>query len=55
MFNFTETKGRTLEEMDEVFGGDSAAKDAELMKRVEEQYGRSYIPPSLKSNAAQVV
>jgi hypothetical protein len=32
---FIETKGRSLEEMDEIFGGHSAIHDAQIMKEVQ--------------------
>lgn len=52
LFFVPETKGRSLEEMDEVFGGTSAARDAELMRRVEAQYGGTYVPAGLKNETA---
>ncbi|CDS06946.1 hypothetical protein LRAMOSA09469 [Lichtheimia ramosa] len=51
-FFVPETKGRSLEEMDEIFGGGTAATDNEILRRVEQQYGGSYIPSGTKSESA---
>lgn len=37
IFNVIETKGRTLEEMDEIFGGHSAVHDAQIMSEVQKE------------------
>ncbi|KAI8137384.1 general substrate transporter [Fennellomyces sp. T-0311] len=44
LFIVPETKGRTLEEMDEIFGGNSAAHDAELMAHVQREIAQTPIP-----------
>ncbi|KAI8384477.1 general substrate transporter [Radiomyces spectabilis] len=44
LFFVPETKGRSLEEMDEIFGGQEAAKDDAIMSRVKEQVARTSIP-----------
>lgn len=51
-FFVPETKGRALEEMDEIFGGGTAATDNEILRRVEQQYGGSYVPAGIKSETA---
>ncbi|KAI9492037.1 general substrate transporter [Zychaea mexicana] len=44
LFLVPETKGRTLEEMDAIFGGNSAAHDAELMAQVQQDVAAEPIP-----------
>ncbi|KAI9270655.1 general substrate transporter [Phascolomyces articulosus] len=52
LFFVPETKGRSLEEMDELFGGNSAATDNEILRRVEQQYSGTYVPALEKSDIA---
>lgn len=40
-----ETKGRSLEEMDEVFGGQSAVHDAQIMNEVENKINQTHSVP----------
>lgn len=40
-----ETKGRSLEEMDEVFGGQSAVHDAQIMNEVENKINQNHSVP----------
>lgn len=51
LFLLPETKGRSLEEMDEIFGGKTAVKDAELMARVVSEVRSSAVPGVHKSSA----
>ncbi|KAI9317423.1 general substrate transporter [Dichotomocladium elegans] len=48
-FFVPETKGRSLEEMDEIFGGGTAETDNEIFRRIEQQYDGSYIPTHTKT------
>lgn len=50
-FLVPETKGRSLEEMDEIFGGSSALRDAELMNKVQHEISQKNIP-GLKAGEA---
>jgi hypothetical protein len=43
-FYYIETKGLTLEEMDDVFGGQSAIHDAEIMKEVQMKVAEAQAP-----------
>ncbi|KAG1138598.1 hypothetical protein G6F37_010346 [Rhizopus arrhizus] len=45
-----ETKGRSLEEMDEIFGGQTAARDAEIMNELQSKVQQFAIPT--KKNSA---
>ncbi|CAO3700999.1 hypothetical protein G6F70_007917 [Rhizopus microsporus] len=47
-----ETKGRSLEEMDEIFGGQSAVRDAEIMNQVQNKVNQSSIPVEAKEGSA---
>ncbi|CEI93030.1 hypothetical protein RMCBS344292_07275 [Rhizopus microsporus] len=47
-----ETKGRSLEEMDEIFGGQSAVRDAEIMNQVQNRVNQSSIPVETKGRSA---
>lgn len=51
-FFVPETKGRSLEEMDVVFGGSTAQKDTEIMRQIEQRYGSSYVPTGTKTEVA---
>lgn len=50
-FFLPETKGKTLEEMDSVFGDDSAIRDAEKMSRINERLGLPNKHSSRESNS----
>ncbi|CEG84215.1 Putative D-xylose-proton symporter [Rhizopus microsporus] len=47
-----ETKGRSLEEMDEIFGGQSAVRDAEIMNQVQSKVNQTSIPVEAKGRSA---
>lgn len=42
LFLTIETKGRTLEEMDEIFGGHSAVHDAQIMDEVQNKLNQQH-------------
>ncbi|RCI05831.1 hypothetical protein CU098_012600 [Rhizopus stolonifer] len=44
LFFVPETKGRSLEEMDEIFGGQSGARDAEIMNEVTNRVQKMSVP-----------
>ncbi|RUS28736.1 general substrate transporter [Jimgerdemannia flammicorona] len=54
LFFVPETKGRTLEEMDEVFGDRSAVQDAELMQRVHSNVAHAGIPGKETTDKTEV-
>ncbi|KAG1336651.1 hypothetical protein G6F62_006185 [Rhizopus arrhizus] len=43
-FFVPETKGRSLEEMDEIFGGHSAVRDAQILNQLQNQIHQSTLP-----------
>ncbi|KAG2217315.1 hypothetical protein INT45_003509 [Circinella minor] len=52
IFFVPETKGRSLEDMDELFGGGSAKTDNEILQRIEQQYSGTYVPGIEKPGTA---
>ena len=49
-----ETKGRTLEEMDEIFGGQAAVHDAQIMNEVQNRINQNH-PTAISARKTEAV